>query len=279
MSFEEEIKLLVKDRSESRKHWARRCPQDLQIAAYVDGTVDGATRERLERHLSDCDRCFDELSFLVRANEWPAAESAPSWLIAKVERLAAPRPKKEFRFDWRWATATAAVSFAIIFAVLFAVRFRTSNSAPDRASVPSPPIHSVVANSTPSPEQRNPNVIAQSSPINRASGQKRESVPVTRNSATTNGVPNLISPSDGSVLKRGAMIFNWQKVPDVAFYDISIMTPAGDQVTSRQTETEAFEVSRDLPLQAGAKYFVSVRAHLRDGRTIRSSVVSFRVID
>lgn len=279
MSLEEEVKLLVKDRAKSQKLWGR-CPEDLQIAAYVDGTVDGATRQSLERHFSDCAHCLNQVSFLVRAHDWPAAESAPPWLITKAERLAVPRPKTAFKFDWRWATATVAVSFAIIFAVMFAVRFRTSNTTPDRAAAPSPTADSkVVTNSTPAPKPLNPNVIAQSSPVIRTSGEKREKVPVTRNSETTNGVPNLISPLDGSVLKRGAMVFTWQKVPDVAFYDVSIMTPSGDLVTSRQTETEAFQVSRDLPLQAGTRYFASVRAHLRDGRTIRSSVVSFRVID
>ena len=68
MSLEEELKLLVKDRTKSQKLWGR-CPQDLQIAAYVDGTVDGATRQSLERHFSDCARCLNQVSFLVRAHQ------------------------------------------------------------------------------------------------------------------------------------------------------------------------------------------------------------------
>jgi anti-sigma factor RsiW len=280
VSLEDELKLLLKDRVTSRKRWARRCPQDLQIAAYVDGTVDSTTRQRLEQHFSDCDRCLDEISFLVRANEWGDAESAPLWLITKVERLIAPAPKKSLRFDWRWATAAVAVTFAIVFAVLFAVRFRTRNLAPERAAMPSSSSGSSVAtNSTPSPEQRNPNVIAQSSPTNTPAGQKREPVPVTRKEEGANGLPNLLSPHDGAALKRRTVVFNWQSVPEVAFYDVSIMTASGDLVFSRQSEAESLDLPASLPLQAGVKYFVSVRAHLRDGRTIRSSVVSFRVID
>ena len=94
-----------------------------------------------------------------------------------------------------------------------------------------------------------------------------------------NGLPNLLSPHDGSVLKRGTLIFSWKKVPEVAFYDVSIMRTSGDAVISRQSETESLNLSGDLPLQAAVKYFASIRAHLRDGRTIRSTVVSFRVID
>ena len=279
MSLEEELKLLVKDRTKSQKLWGR-CPQDLQIAAYVDGTVDGATRQSLERHFSDCARCLNQVSFLVRAHEWPAAQSAPPWLITKAERLAAPRPKTVLRFDWRWVTAAVAVGFAIIFAVLFAVRFRNSNSVPDRAAVPSPQSNpSVAMNLTPSPEPRNPHLIAKSSPASRTSETKHESAPVIRNSDGANGAPNLLSPREGSVLKRGSIPISWQKVPEVVSYDVSIMTASGDIVISRQSENESINLPSDLPLQAGEKYFLSVRARLRDGRTIRSSVVSFRVID
>jgi hypothetical protein len=259
----------------------RRCPEDLQLAAYVDGKLDEATRPGLERHLADCGRCCDEISFLVRAGDWPAAEQAPPWLVTKAQNLVARPSRKSFAFDWRWATAAVAASFAILFLILFAVRFRTPNPTPARAGAEAPPSNiSVPVNSPATPEPRNNNVIAQSSPIIRPAKPIREqSVPEIRKSEIANESPTLLAPRDGSAIKREALTFRWQSVPDAAFYEVSIMTAAGDLVVSRQTESQSLDVSGELPLQTSTKYFVTVRAHLRDGRTVRSSVVSFRVID
>ena len=280
MHFEDELRSLIKDRADSRKGWSPRCPGDLQLAAYVDGKIDGATRQSLQRHLSDCRRCLDEVSFLVRAEEWPSAENAPGWLVTRAEELSASPQKKSFVFNWRWATATAAVSFAVILFVVFAVRFPTLKPTPDRASVPAPePTPSVTPQLPALSEPRNPAVVAQSSPAVKSPVEKREPVPLTRNARAAGGLPNLLSPREGSSVRRDVFVCRWQKVPDAAFYEISIMSASGDVLVSRQTETESLDLAGDLPLQTGAKYFMSVRAHLRDGRTIRSTVVSFHVVD
>jgi putative zinc finger protein len=278
--LEDEIKLLVKDRK-SGGLWPRRCPEHLQLAAYVDGTSDATTRENLERHLADCTRCRDEISFLVRADEWPDAEKAPPWLGTKAEKLVLKPSRKSFAFDWRWATAAVAASFAILFLVLFVTRFRTPNPPVERVGAEAPPTNiSVPVNSPATTGPRNNNVIAQSSPIIKPAKPNPEpSAPLIRKSETPNGSPNLLAPRDGSSVKRGALTVRWQNVPDAAFYEVSIMTASGDLVISRQTESQWLELTGDLPLQTNAKYFVSVRAHMRDGRTNRSSIVSFRMID
>ena len=103
-------------------------------------------------------------------------------------------------------------------------------------------------------------------------------MPVTRRSESASDLPNLLSPRDGSTVKQGGFTCRWQKVPDAAFYEVSIMTVSGDVVASRQTEEDSLNLG-DLPVRSGARYFVSVRAHMHDGRTIRSNVVGFRVID
>jgi len=230
--------------------------------------------------LADCCRCREEISFLVHADDWPAAESAPPWLLKKAEELIAPQSRKPFAFDWRWATATVAVSFAILFVVLFAVRLRAPNPPSKEAAGAPPSNANAVVSSQPTPKPRISNVIAQSSPVIKPATPRHEpSVPLIRNSETANGAPNLLAPRDGSLIKRGALTFRWQAVPDVAFYEISIMSASGDVVVSRQTETPSVDFSGDIRLQVNDKYFVSVRAYMRDGRTIRSSIVSFQIID
>ena len=275
MPLEDEIKLLVTDLAGSGNHWSGRCPEDLQVTAFVDGAVDTTTRQKLEKHFADCARCREEIAFLARAGEWSDAENPPPWLLKKAENLVAQPKWKPFAFDWRWATATVAVSFAILFVVLFAVRLRSPNPPTEKAAANAPLSNAnVLVSSQPTPRPRINNVIARSSPP-----RHEPSAPLIRNSETANGAPNLLVPRDGSLIKRGALTFRWQAVPDVAFYEISIMSASGDVVVSRQTETPSVDFSGDIRLQASDKYFVSVRAYMRDGRTIRSSIVSFQIID
>jgi len=92
-------------------------------------------------------------------------------------------------------------------------------------------------------------------------------------------VPKLTLPREGSVLKRQNLEFRWQTVADAIFYEVSIVTAAGDPVIVRQTDRTRLDLSPEVQLISGAEYFVSVRAHLREGQTARSSVVSFRVSD
>jgi hypothetical protein len=37
--------------------WAPACPDEHQIAAYVDGTISESSRDEVELHLADCERC------------------------------------------------------------------------------------------------------------------------------------------------------------------------------------------------------------------------------
>jgi hypothetical protein len=37
--------------------WAPACPDEHQIAAYVDGTIPESSRDEVELHLADCERC------------------------------------------------------------------------------------------------------------------------------------------------------------------------------------------------------------------------------
>jgi hypothetical protein len=105
------------------------------------------------------------------------------------------------------------------------------------------------------------------------------STPQVRNVDPDNHAPKLLLPREGAVVKRENLEFRWQSIADAVFYDVSIVTAAGDTVLVRQTEATRLELSPEAKLISGAKYFVSVRAHLREGKTARSSVVSFRISD
>ena len=64
---------------------------------------------------------------------------------------------------------------------------------------------------------------------------------------------------------------------DTVFYDIRILTPEGDLILESKTEDTHLQIADEVRLEPRAKYFVSIRAHLRKGKTVQSSIVSFRI--
>ena len=91
-------------------HYALRtrrlfCPSEASLAAYADGVIDERNRQRLERHLSECDACLSQVGLLTRlAQTAPPPVGGPLRHQAKqtVGRARSFRPIQ-------WATAGAAL--------------------------------------------------------------------------------------------------------------------------------------------------------------------------
>ena len=92
-------------------------------------------------------------------------------------------------------------------------------------------------------------------------------------------MPTLISPRNGATVQRSKLQFRWESLADAEFYEIRVVTAEGDPVFETKTEDSHLELGRDIQLKTGAKYFVSVRAYLRQGKTVKSSIVSFRILE
>ena len=80
------------------RHPARSpdCPDELNIAGFVDGGLDVAARQQMERHLADCAHCLDLVGLLSRARA-PVSRGplrawrfAPQWAAAAAILLAVP---------------------------------------------------------------------------------------------------------------------------------------------------------------------------------------------
>jgi len=69
-----------------------RCPDEHDLAAYVEQQLIGAERERVESHLAKCDRCLQQVGFLVK-NADGVARPVPARFLAGAKQLdtAAPR--------------------------------------------------------------------------------------------------------------------------------------------------------------------------------------------
>jgi hypothetical protein len=100
-----------------------------------------------------------------------------------------------------------------------------------------------------------------------------------RNNTAAALLPKLITPRDGAVLRRSDLEFRWEPVPDAIFYDVQVLSADGDLVFEQQTENISLKPDPTALLVPGTKYFVFARAHLRQGKAAKSSVVSFRLTE
>ena len=278
--MEDELRQLLREsRHSARRRW--NCADESQLAAYIDGGLDANERTRLEAHLAGCHACLALAAFLVRTSEAPLDVGIPQDVLRRAKELVGARAKRNWSFDWRWAAATATACLVLAAITVIGIRLRTtSDSSVNGNVIAQQPSPNATLAAPPSVNPRNPDVVVQSSTpiIAKPTGPRPESsVAVVRGAEPPNGGPKLLSPRDGAVEGRDSITFRWQSVRDAESYEVSVMTASGDVVMSRLVKGESTNMPPDFRLQPRTKYFVSIRAHLRDGKTMRSNVVSFRV--
>jgi hypothetical protein len=253
----------------------------MQLAAYADCQLDSAARESVEAHLADCDACLGQVYFLVQSADWVDVDEVPARMFARARNLVPAKPSRATMWDWRGtAAASTAACLVLIVAVILAVKLSKLGTV----SAPEAPL---VAQQQREPDVANvPNMppvpaAPGSAPPVRTTAPKpepvRQTAPSLRNQERNSALPELIFPRDGTVLRRGELEFRWQSITDAVLYEVRVVTADGDVVFESKTEDTRLKPISDVPLPASAKYFVLVRAHLRQGRTATSSVVSFRV--
>jgi hypothetical protein len=87
------------------------CPDELQVAAYVDGTLTASERQDLARHLADCGHCLAMVATLCaeRRPDRTSAADVPSRPVAARHppALGAPSSIGTSWLSPRWAAAAA----------------------------------------------------------------------------------------------------------------------------------------------------------------------------
>ena len=68
----------------------------------------------------------------------------------------------------------------------------------------------------------------------------------------------------------------WTAIPQALFYEVRVTNPSGQLVWNSKVERERVQVPVEAGLKPGS-YFVWVRAHLPEGKLIRTQAVSFTV--
>lgn len=75
----------------------------------------------------------------------------------------------------------------------------------------------------------------------------------------------------------GDVEFRWKALPQALFYEIRVVGAEGDLLWEQRVEDTRARMPRGTAGSQQGKLFVSVRAHLPDGQTMKSQVVGFWV--
>lgn len=99
----------------STQQQAGTCPDDHQIAAYVDGSLAPGERLPVELHLADCEACAHLVGVLCRSRYIETPDAVPEFLLARARRLgAATSDRWKRNFPLLSAAAVAAVSVSVL---------------------------------------------------------------------------------------------------------------------------------------------------------------------
>lgn len=226
-----------------------RCPDDNQLAAYVDQQLIGAERERVETHIARCDSCLEQVGFLTKQSQ-VVTQPAPPLLLHRAEQLKSAALENA-PLAWKWMTVAAAIGIVAIGLALWRGE--------------QPPI-----------QQR---------PINVATAQKHLAPVVSDNpnsgtemavrSLTPNAsLPVVLSPQPGATVHASDFIIRWEPIANATAYEIRLVTADGDLVWRKRVHEDSVSPPT-ATLRPGVKYFVWVRALLPDGKTQQSAAVGF----
>ena len=225
------------------------CPDEYQLAAYVDQQLIGAERERVESHLAKCNSCLQQVGFLIK--EFPVTLlAAPPSLLHSARQLATVRSGNA-PFGWKWLTVAASIAvIAIGLAVWYEAR--TYNEQ-----------HSTIvatARRAPAPAIREDTNSAAETAVRSASPPESQ--------------PVVLSPQPGATVHDSDFIIRWEPVPNATAYEVRVVTADGDLVWRKRVNGNSVNAPRET-LRPGFKYFVWVRVWLANGKTYQSPAIGF----
>jgi hypothetical protein len=110
-------------------------------------------------------------------------------------------------------------------------------------------------------------------------GQGRPDPPATRTVAPTGSGLQVLSPGVGTAVDARRLSFHWTEVSGTPYYDLRIVTDAGDVVIRQRVTGTTWRPPAQPNLQPGAQYFVHIDAYPSGDKAVSSDHVPFRVSD
>ncbi|MFB3923164.1 MAG: anti-sigma factor [Terriglobia bacterium] len=231
-----------------------RCPDENDIAAYVDGKIPAPAREHMERHLAGCDYCLGQVAALLRLEDSPMPESVPPALLARARDFASAPASPSVWPIVRWGAVAAVTACIAVVTTLWYQRQDRDTFVPPVPAIQSP-ASQPPATSTPAPLATTPREVRTVKPAGPSF--------------------TLLAPREGAAVPGGNLDFRWTPASGSLYYEVRVMTVEGDLVWEGRAEGNETRLPGTVQLVAGARYFVSVRALMPDGKALASPVVGF----
>jgi hypothetical protein len=225
------------------------CPDEHQLAAYVDQQLIGAERERVESHLAKCDSCLQQVGFLVKQSQVSVGD-APSLLVSQAKKLETAA-HENLPFGWKWVSVAAALAVIAIGLVVWREVRPNTEEHPMIAATAERPLAPAVRDKV-QPNADN----------------------AVRSYHAPESQPIMLSPQPGAIVHASDFTIRWEPVPNSAAYEVRVVTADGDLVWRKRVHENSVDPPKQI-LRPGLKYFVWVRAWLANGKTLQSPAVAF----
>jgi hypothetical protein len=87
----------------------------------------------------------------------------------------------------------------------------------------------------------------------------------------------LVSPQSGQVVPTDGMVVRWAPVADSPYYDVRVVTDAGDIVVQERVGSTQWQLPAATSLKPGTTYYVHVDAYPAGSRVLSSDHVRIQV--
>lgn len=241
-----------------RRTW--RCPDAARLAAYFERSLPVPQQQEVEAHVSSCEYCLAQVAFLLEVQDVEPPE-VPRALLNRAQQSASSRTTFS-GMVWKWSPAAAALAGVVVVASILVWRDQPAPGVQSDRAAPreQPPERAVAA--PPPPVTAGPGA---ESPAQVVRGRTQPSLE-----------PRVLEPKAGATVDAANLELRWAGVQHVLFYEALITNPSGEPVWSSKVEQARVHVPAEARLRPGS-YFVWVRAHLPEGKVIRSQAVTFTV--
>jgi len=232
------------------KLWSWGCPGDDVLAAYLDGTLDPAAKNKAELHLANCAACCSLIAD-VAAMRRSQPRPLPFGLEQRAVAVTSPRRNAGRRV---LIPVTTALVIALSLAAMLLMTAKKEIS-----TIPTSKVAPIVARTEPPPSLSVPatsNIVRQSGP--------------------SDPIPGLIFPQENAVIKPGELFMKWKAVPRARYYEVHLVDAEGEPLWQGESQAASTGVPGTVMLKDGA-YFVWIAAYIEDGRVQKSSPVRFVV--
>jgi len=110
-------------------------------------------------------------------------------------------------------------------------------------------------------------------------GQGSPAPSTTRSVASTDRALRVLTPVAGAAVNIRDLTISWTQVSETPYYDVRIVTDAGDVIARQRVTGTSWIPSPPLHLLPGEEYFVLVDAYPSGNKAVSSRHVPFRISD